>query len=257
MLDAVIQPNFMRYPIEQFHNLQGAVITQADGDMGDGLQRTAMYYVGLFLLGLMRPDSFERAAQILQTPSNALVPIRDPVRWTDPHDVSRDQEDPWLIALYFYGKSENLKYLIRRRWRRLGLYANGDVSGPAQIANDIRLLQLRPLKPFLSILDFAYVAGATQDCLWGRLVRGRDGSWLDVDNAMTRLMFTERVWPTWASRFAIWIYNRFFPETPAGIGVLSALRWKHRSAAGANPALAELWSEVWAQTVPTSDRSFH
>lgn len=228
-----------------FHNYKQVVITQADGDMGDGLQRTAMYYIGLYLLGLADTQGFLHAVQILRANHDERIPIRDPVRWNDPFDVSRDQEDPWLIALFFYGHLATMRFLIFRRWRRFGLYSNGDLTGPVQVANDFRLLNWWWLYPVICIFDFGFVIGAIQDCIWGRIVRGRDGTWLDMDNAVTRLAFTERVMPTPFSRASIWIYDHGFPKTPAGRGLLSALSWKHRTEAGANPELAKLWAEVW------------
>ena len=231
-----------RFKIDDFHNYKRAVICQADGDMGDGLQRTSMYLIGKALLGEPDDEVFQAMNKYLWSEKIAR-PIRDPLKWTNPNDVSRDQEDPYAIMLHLYNVNLRVVMLARDRYIRFGRNQNADISGPIQISNDIRMSRIPELYPLLYLFDVGYVIGASIDVAKAWLHHGKDGPWLDMDNAITRLAFTDRVWPTLWTKLT-WIIYRLFPTNLGGAGIIGALKWKHRIEAGANPAMAELWSLV-------------
>jgi hypothetical protein len=236
--------------INDFHNYLGCVVTQADGDQGDSPQRTAMFYIGKWMLGEDDAEvrtQFANAAHLLREPNGWLVrDARPDGPWRDPHDVSRDQEDPWVIACSLYGLDWAVRNLVFRRWKRYGRYQNADVMNPETLAMDIRALGWWWLYPLLWVLDLWSLLGNIVDCVvaaWpGHYMK--DGSWLDKDNTVTRNAFFVARYPTMISALAWCVTHLFFPKNIGGTGIRGALTNKHRAEANANPALADLWRSL-------------
>jgi len=235
--------------LNEFHTYKGVVIAQADGDLGDGLQRTAMFYIGRRLLFKEGTPSFfedhynfRDAVKILRNADN--YPIRDPNVWNDPKDVSRDQEEPWLIALGLYGMRYRARDIIFRRWLRFGRYQNADIMNPSGLATDLRVLGWLWAWPLIFFGDLWAACGAIIDCVKARSRHMEDGPWLDMDNAVTRLEYARSRFWTPGVALTRWVYSRFFPDNLGGPGILGAIIWKHRAAAGANPAMSELWKQA-------------
>jgi hypothetical protein len=236
--------------LEDFMTYQHVVIANPpDGDLGDAPQRTAMYYIGKFLRG--EADDFTRrffkyARDILQ-PSGQL--IRDPtgkdrggVLGNDPNDISRDQQDPWLIALCLYGYPYSCRQIIFDRWKNFGRYPNGDIMSPETLAMDLRVLGYRISWPLIFILDLWTVLGSVIDCVnaaWPSH-KMQDGPWLDKDNSVTRLAFYRVRLPTPLSTLAQYILREFFPDNIGGPGIYGAIVNKHRAGVGNEP-MAWLW----------------
>lgn len=228
--------------LANFYTYRDVVVAQRDGDLGDAPQRTAFYHVGKAMLDDPEPFHLVGALQILRGPDGAL--IRDPIKWNDPADISRDQFDPVVVALGFYCIDWKLKHLVFAHWRRCGLYPNGDLASPMSITMELRALRWFWFWPFFWIGDLFLLLGAIISCVQTR----RDANDVDLDNAVVRLAQAEMFYPTPLSWLARKVFVWFYPKNngrliypTCDMPMLQAIGWKHRAAALANPAFFQLW----------------
>lgn len=209
-----------------FHTTaDGLVVAQADGDRGDGPQRTSFAHLALIMSGdYSQKNKFFYAMQAHWINSICAL-IRDSEQWNDPKDISRDQSDPVNIVVGLYTSGT-----YRRIWLK---YPNADIAGPQTWALNIRGVKFKYGYPLLILLDLQILISVIITCL------DRNPDHVDDDNLISRLCQAILVMPTPTTWLARKIYSKF--RKP---GILQALARKHRAEAGGNPAFVTLWQPI-------------
>lgn len=219
------------------------LIVQKDGDGGDTAQRTGFYYAALYLqafLGLGRTligeYEFSRAVDLLVTTKGL---IRNPIKWNDPKDTSRDQTIPMIIACGLYGYEERVKQIKPRFFR----YQNGDFESP-QNANEVR----RALNKYPSLLgDIWALFAAIIRCK--QAAKNLDDVGDDL-NLLISLVFFNVIKPSIIAKFALRYYLKHRPfnygmtKFDEHDPVIGALMWYFREESGGNPEIAEAWRPI-------------
>ena len=234
--------------LKDFPTLKGVVITQPNGDLGDGPQRTfGMYHVAKVALreaGAAEIENYRAARDILQDSKGWL--IRDPNKWNDPHDIPADQFDPSLICAKLYGDQARVDLLFSELWP-LGFYPNRNPPNLGSIST-LKRCDAKSSDFWITQWDKVLLQAAKIDCARAIKNQGIDGNWLDVDNAVTRLVFCQMVRPTKYSQQALEHYVANYPRPMKDYRgdlppLLAAIAWKHR-APDNNPAFSELWAPI-------------
>jgi len=222
------------------------LIVQKDGDGGDSAQRTGFYYTARFIVGPLPGykeismglviEDFIRATTLLITPAGL---IRNPVKWNDPKDTSRDQTTPMIIAC---GCLRLLEMVDKLRPKYLR-YQNGDFASPQNLNEVRRALGKTPL-----LLGDLWAIGASY-------VRCRQAA-KDMDdvgddlNLLISLVFFNRYQSNAVTRFALKYYLK---NRPTNFGctkmgetdpVIGALVWYFREESGGNPEIAQAWRPI-------------
>ena len=98
-------------------------------DGGDSPMKTSFYYIGTWLGTNFKSSKgfLDAIANIRKLPGQYF---RNPVKWNDPADMSRDQYFPLATALKLF-QSDDLAADIEARWlTNWNRAANGDLIGP-------------------------------------------------------------------------------------------------------------------------------
>jgi hypothetical protein len=244
------------------HRDQWGLIVQADGDGGDTCQRTGMFYFAKFLqLDILLPpwwwkDDFLAAALHMDADGTIFRHPYQP-KHNDPKNVSRDQSDPYIIALSSYCpdaiKFKQIWSRFKSRWL---CYQNSDVPQLQSISMWIRALRVWWLWPVLLLTDLGFFL-----TLLGIWWKGRDPDHSDDNNHIIRLAQAQRFLPTPVSWFARKLYKLTRARCYGAEGVehwskphsykynetspiMAALVWYHCAEHGGNPEIAEAWRPV-------------
>lgn len=220
------------------------LIVQADGDGGDSAQRTGFYYSALMIRSKLNiPNDSISVNQPLLAALNLLITpdglIRNPIKWNDPKDTSRDQTVPIIIACGLYGYLAQLSRVAPRKFR----FQNGDIESP-QNFNEIT--RANGYKPGILGDIWAYFAAVTR-CFNAKSNLDDVG---DDINLILSLSFFYVDNPTIISKYALSYYlnNRPVNYGVTKLGeidnVMGALSWYFRVESGGNPELAEIWRPI-------------
>lgn len=221
-----------------FHIDQYKLIVQTDGDGGDSAARTGLYYFLLSFKEIYLFPCFIRFINVVQLSPGVF--IRHPVKWNDPKDFSRDQENPIVMVCSFYPEIHLLKEMLWNRIKRFSRFQNGDLSGPHDYAMIFRSLRWWPLYPFFIFSDLFLLLNSVIICFWKAREPGPILTWLgkyhwffvadsppnpygvpqdvhglgnvgsDINHCMS-LMQAYKIYPTPVSYFARKIYSTFRP----------------------------------------------
>lgn len=218
---------------------------QADGDGGDSAQRVGWIFTAQALSEQksLWPISFDQCIALLEVTPGTY--IRNPIKWNDPKDFSRDQQISILIALGQNKRLDAVNRMIRTQdSRKFGLCQNGDIPTLGLFAAYIRSFQGTGFlsRLALCILDLELVVNS--------LLRGRKGldDVGDDLNHILCLVHAATIAPTPVSWFARWLYKTFRPEsygtTQLGFKshIYGAVAWYFRAESGGNPELASMWN---------------
>jgi hypothetical protein len=256
-----------------------ALIVQQDGDGGDTLQREGMYAFGKWMrydqanntVVITEPDDHgtpEQNMEKLEIAPGVYVRHPDPTRWySNPDTTSRDQLIPVIAYCAAYQDYPRLWRLFKATAMR-GFFAQNllrigdDPQAPKVPDTWLGHLGLfiraggwwtAPLYPLLFVTDSIDLAGTILAVIpihyeerTGilRLSEPRD---VDDNNTIIGHLMALRFKPTPIS----WLNRQVYALTrPVNYGnlilgetnpVMGALAWYHRSSAGGNPEIAELY----------------
>lgn len=232
------------------------LIVQSDGDGGDSAQRLGFYYTAAFLHhpnGSRYQDNRWKLMRALDTIEvKPGTYIRNPVRWNDPGDFSRDQQTPLVIAMGFFKMDRRLFRMAKEHLKRFGKYQNGDYASPEHWGFYIRSLRLWYLYPLLIMGDMFTLLNTLILCLF----KGRDPDNVGDDlNHILSLVQSHFIMPTPVSFIAKRLYEDFRPYNNGNAilgqpgAINGALSWYFRPSTNAPPLDA-----VWR---PLIDKVFH
>jgi len=126
------------------------LIVQKDGDGGDTAGREGDYYFHLGLTGYVHTDFDTVLANLQLSPG---VFIRNPIKYNDPKDFSRDQTIPLILAMGEMERYETLRHLFWNQCKRFGFYPNGDIGSFEDLGYYIRAFKAWYLYPALILGD--------------------------------------------------------------------------------------------------------
>jgi len=257
-----------------------ALIVQQDGDGGDTLQREGMYAFGKKLLYdrstntvVVSEENPARRdpAQIMskfEVQPGVYVRHPDPTHWySNPETTSRDQIVPVIAYCAAYHDYARLWRLFVATAKR-GFFAQNildtgegetKVKVPDTMIGHLGLFiraggeWTAPLYPLLFITDTVDLIGTIIDVIplhWeetGKKLRSRDLGDVDDNNTIIADLLAARYKPTPIS----WLNRQIYALTrPINYGntvlgesnpVMGALAWYHRTEAGGNEEIAELY----------------
>ena len=229
----------------------------------EALQRLGMYYfiqallfrndiIKLNVLGYMDlADEYE--SKLNQLRVNTGVYRRHPNNNenSDPHNVTRDQLTPNMLAMGIFDLKEELIKLqtaIKNRWyfyqniERNGLFQTGlykipDIQGPEHRAAYERFFLIPWYKkPLLYLSDLWFLIGTIWRIKQSRTTEISDCS--DDINLILMLIQSQEYQPTFLSRLAIKVYSKFIGNAPnsyGSTGVQSRLDCYFREESGREP----------------------
>lgn len=256
-----------------------ALIAQQDGDVGDSLHREGMYAFGKWLL-YNRDDNTLVISEIparrdpqqiiskFEVEPGVYVRHPDPKRWSsNPDTTSRDQLVPVIAYCGAYQDYARLWRLFRATASR-GMFAQnildtGD-GETVQKVPDTMIGHLglfiraggywtAPLYPVLLVTDTVDLIGTILELVpvhWeetDKRLRTRALGDVDDNNTIIAQLMAVSFKPTPISWLNRQLYSLFRPvnygNTILGESnrVMGALAWYHRSEAGGNPEIAELY----------------
>lgn len=239
------------------------LIVQRDGDGGDTLQREGMYaFAASFPEAHDHADMPGHSMMVLGIATSELykdgILIRNPIRWNDPNDVSRDQQDAFVIAMGASGNLNFVRAIMKRHLKRFGKYQNADIANLSTVALYLRALNQIISYPFLFFFDLGLVFSSVQIAL------DKNPDHVDDNNHLMRLMQAKTRMPTFVSDMAWRLYFKYRPwnygcmESASKVDdkivatgnmrvyhpVIGALRWYHRAESGGNPEFAEFYKAI-------------
>lgn len=227
-------------------------IVQQDGDGGDTAQRTGFLETGLKLrdyFGISNlafykstPWRFDKQWPTLFI-NDQLV--RNPIKYNDPKDTSRDQTTPMISAFALNRMLLQVKFIIPTGFLHLK-YPNADIASPQDMNHIDRALGLSP-----SWFGDVWGYGAVMlRCYQASKDLGDVG---DDLNCLLTVAFAFVVSPTNQSRRNLKYYLEHRPESFGNVNlhetdnVVGALAWYNRLDAGGNPELTEVWRPIVAK----------
>lgn len=235
------------------------LIVQADGDGGDSAQRTGFYYFGvLFAQECSANDCindwvhFMACLKRLNTPEGF---IRNPEKWNDPKDFSRDQHNPLVMAMGAYcGYFDSiLGPILLSHLKRFGKYQNKDWAGPVDWGIYVRAFSAWYLYPYLLFSDLFLILGSMVN-----IVKSFDRTYTDdAPNWCMTLVQAKHFMPTplsWIARKLYYNY-RLTPPNPPSVervtpiklpydAIKTALYYYFDPKFGGNIELAQLWEPI-------------
>lgn len=130
--------------------------------------------------------------------------IRNPSKWNDPKDISRDQLDPMNCLLGLLGRQELLDINKTKLIKNFFRFPNGDISSPEHFVHLVRHHKpwLRYLGDLFMLLNSIIIVFTSFFDKEGKLVRN------DL-NHMISLLHAEWFYPTRISRWAAVLYIAF------------------------------------------------
>lgn len=216
------------------------LIVQKDGDGGDTAGREGDYWFEYALTGyhgiptpghyLYIKDEFERVLELLQRGKGIFV--RNPIKYNDPSDMSRDQTVPLILAMGQMEEYDILKALFYKQVRNFGRYQNGDIGFIGDLGYYIRAFKFWKAYPILLVGDLQLLVNSIIRC-----IKGRDLNDVSDDiNLTLELLQAQYNLPTpisWLARkiYKHLRYGQFFPEG----AIQRAWNWYFRPETNANP----------------------
>ncbi len=186
-------------------------------DGGDSLSETGRIYFLKELCSINDTLSpFYNAAKALKNSDDQW--IRNPINYSNPKDISRDQLDPMMMCLVsreLYGTVATTKNIVVSNWYR---YPNGDMAMPDHMNHFTRYIKasyLGDLFMLLNVLFVCFITGSFKSMVKNDL------------NLIIALCFTNWINPTFISKLAAKIYlnhrkylwaltNYYTPQTGNG-----------------------------------------
>jgi hypothetical protein len=256
-----------------------ALIVQQDGDGGDSLQREGMYAFGKWLrynqkaniLIVAEPPEHQDPKRVMdkfEVAPGIFVRHPDPNKWySNPATTSRDQLVPVIAYCAAYADHARLWRLFKATVKR-GLFAqNTRHAGAHAHASKIPDTMIghlglfiraggywtAPLYPLLFITDTVNLIGtllAAVPLHWEEShlrLRWREPRDVDDNNAVIAHLLAAHFKPTPISWLNRQVYASLRPTNNGNLvlgetnAVMGALAWYHRSEAGGNPEIAELY----------------
>lgn len=215
------------------------LITQANGDGGDKLQREGFWYEGLFLNAYypMIPAmaSYRTALSILTDAIGNLE--RDEIQYTavlDPNDVSRDQLVSNVRACGYYGYNSVTKNILSNVVKNYSRYPNNDLAFFQDYGRFIRSFRTWFLYPLLLITDIQLMLSTIVQLLWAF-----DPTEVDDLNLAGDLAQAQHTFPTPWSFLARKAYKYLRP-----FGYAYAFQTYFSAVSGANIEFADLWIPI-------------
>jgi hypothetical protein len=264
---------------------RNGLIAQRNCDGGDTAQREGWYWLGLAVttannLGAPWPQrglSFEQVMSKLEIGQTGTF-RRNPDKWNDPADFTRDQTVPIVAAMGFRNDTLRLQRfyqeLRRRNWfaqkhgdemttpvyRNLVARARNEAPNPFTdaaflfAAAEARVLGSRSNKDdvgddlnLIVILLLATVRRPSAGVDWVRSYYSKNrpdnyGMFLDAYRAAYGTDWTGKTTKEeMARRIDAGIKAKWKPDCPR---ILGALRWYFRAESGGSPGLAELYAPI-------------
>jgi hypothetical protein len=112
------------------------LIAQKNGDGGDSAQREGMYWLASTVREQQLKDPWPNSRRLQYEGVMSLLEIahtgefrRNPVKWNDPKDFSRDQTVPLVAAMGVRNDRDRLERFYRELRRRNWFAQNGDLMG--------------------------------------------------------------------------------------------------------------------------------
>lgn len=207
----------------------GGFCVMANGDAGDAPMKTSMKAIGEFLntdddyIHHVVRNIYDMSINTLEIQPG--VYIRDPMKWNDPADFSRDQTRGIVIACGHMGLTARCKRLFWATIKRGCMYGNHDLMSPANFGEFVRALDWWWFYPFfflgeigvaLSLWDWRFIFLSLLAPDFYTLVnviitfiKGQDPD--DVGDDMNQLMtFTQKNYltPIWYLSFYLYKWTR-------------------------------------------------
>lgn len=279
-----------------------AIIVQQDGDGGDSLHREGMYAFGKWLRYQQHDNSIvivevperhdpKKIISQFEVAPGIYVRHPDPTKWTNnPDTTSRDQLVPLIAYCGAYQDYSRLWRLFHAVLKR-GFFAQNTLDiGAGETKKKISDTMLGhlglfiragghwtlPLYPLLLVTDTLDLIGTLLEMIpvhWeenNKRLRTRDLGDVDDNNTIVAHLLAATFKPTPIS----WLNRHIYALTrPLNYGntnfgesnrVMGALSWYHRSEAGGNPEMAELYrpliekyfapKDQYAQVIVTLNR---
>lgn len=216
------------------------LIVQKDLDGGDSAQREGFVRIALALIPkiastLMLRLNYDEVIWLLEPYGDGKW-IRNPYRYNDSDDFSRDQATPNIIGMGFDGKTAALKRMFWAQVHRDGFkFQNGDWASPQDFGHYIRALGWWPLYPVLLLGDTFMLLNSIIRCISG-IKKDNVG---DDLNHIASLVQAQKRMPTPISLIARKLYKWLRPRGPQ-----FALDWYFRAESGGNPEIAEIYKPI-------------
>ncbi len=226
------------------------LITQADGDAGDQLQREGFWFEGWFLNPSQKliPGlaPYRRALQVLKQPTGfarSWLPGTSQPPWNDPSDCSRDQLVSNVRACGYYEFKDVLSYIFWGVIKNFSRFPNGDIAFINDYGRFIRAFKLWYLWPLLFILDLPMPINSIIRVIKGKASLDDVG---DDINHIGDLAQAQKTYPTLISLLARKIYIWWRPNYAVACrnGAEYALYWYFRPESKANPEFINLWNPI-------------
>ena len=216
--------------MSNFYYDQNGLIVQKDLDGGDTASREGLYWFSQSLYAKGSPgltteqrNEFNRVLNLLQT--NPGVFIRNPIKYNDPKDFSRDQTVPLILAMGAMRERDYLKLLFKKQTNNFFRYQNNDVGFFQDLNYYIRAFHNVFFYPLLFLGDTCLLVESIIRCIQGRDLNNVG----DDINHTAVLLQAQYTLSTPISFLARKIYKWFRPK-----GIQYAWDWYFRPETGAN-----------------------
>jgi len=174
---------------------------QSDGDAGDCPHRCGIVlaYFGFLEDKINATNLVINVSKVLEIRPD--VYIRDPDKWNNPLDFSRDQASRLMLGIGVCGHLDMVKGYYTKVWANGCRHQNGDYLGTGEPGTLIRLFDLWFLWPLLVILDIKFL---------GDLVARLINPWGYDALFLPDLLLAQRRLATPFSWLATRIYTKFY-----------------------------------------------
>lgn len=189
------------------------LVVRNDGvdDGGDTLANEARYWFNLYISKTFSDRDIDPGSVLNLLQIEDCVFIRNPIKYNDPNDVSRDQMTPLIALLGLMGFKDMLKTILKKQLSRWGLFPNKDIDGPVDFGNYIRAFKAWYLYPFLWLTDLGLVV----ESIIRNFSKVTDSS-DDLDHTVL-LIQAQHVLPTLISFIARKIYTHGRAQSSGGV----------------------------------------
>jgi len=175
------------------------LICQTNGDRGDTPCRMGPVIAQQFTQFVMSDHDFIGAAQKHLQVRHGVY-IRDPDKWNQPSDFSRDQASRLMLGFFIAGQSHLAWVYYTLAFKNWCRHQNGDLIGFTEWANIIRGMGFWFLYPLLWLFDLGF--------LFNVLVGVRLQPW-DIDNLFVPdLYFSQYKYNTLPAFIATMAYDK-------------------------------------------------
>lgn len=220
-----------------FLDSQG-LITQANGDEGDTLQREGFWAEGVFWNPITYPNGiagmapYKTALQELTDPDGNLERgLNQYSHQNDPNDVSRDQLVSNIRACGLYGYASVNKRILSNCIKNYSRFPNGDICAPWDYARFARAFKCWWAIPFIWIMDISLVVQSIVSC-----IVGLDPNQYPEINFVGDLAFAQNRYPSPLS----WLARKIYKYCRPG-GAMYCISHYFAASQGSNPEFILLW----------------